>query len=110
MKILLKVLIPYDITNTISMGRIPDGNGNWCYFKNPSPNVLNDQNTCFTGISDAPISDLPSGWYQTTLQINVTSPPNATTYYTTNGDVPDTDDNKLNGSIIIIPQFGIKYS
>ena len=24
---------------------IPDGNGNWCYFKNPSPNTENTQNT-----------------------------------------------------------------
>ena len=95
------VLIPNDITNTISMGRKPDGNGNWCYFKNPSPNAENTQNTCFTGISDAPTTDLPSGWYQSTLQINITSPPNTTTYYTTNGDTPDTDDNIANGSIII---------
>ena len=52
-------------------------------FKNPSPNSQNTQNTCFTGITDAPSTDLPSGWYQSTLQINITSPPNTTTYYST---------------------------
>ena len=64
-------------------------------------NSQNTQNTCFTGITDAPSTDLPSGWYQSTLQINITSPPNTTTYYTTNGDTPGTDDNIANGSIII---------
>jgi len=96
-----QVQIPMDITNQVSRGRIPDGNGNWCYFRNPSPNVLNDQNTCFTGFTGDPISDIPSGWYQGTIQVNVTSPPNATTYYTTNGDVPDSNDTQVNGPISI---------
>ena len=96
-----QVQIPLDITNQVSRGRIPDGNGNWCYFRNPSPNVLNDQNTCFTGFTDEPSSDMSSGWYQSTLQVNITSPPNATTYYTTNGDVPNLSDLQVNGPITI---------
>ena len=28
-----QVQIPLDITNQVSRGRIPDGNGNWCYFR-----------------------------------------------------------------------------
>ena len=96
-----QIQIPLDITNQVSMGRIPDGNGNWCYFRNPSPNVLNDQNTCFTGFTDEPSSDMSSGWYQSAIQVNITSPPNATTYYTTNGDVPNLSDLEVNGPITI---------
>ena len=95
------VFIPFDITHTISKGRIPDGVGNWCYFNTPSPNLSNDQNTCFSGIVTSPVLDLPSGWYQAPNQVNVSTSANATSYYTTNGDVPGVNDNVVNGPIYI---------
>jgi len=95
------VYIPADLTNTISRGRLPDGTGNWCYFNPPSPNLSNAQNTCFTGITAAPDVDLPSGWYSAPQRVLVTSPANTTSYYTTNGDVPDIFDSPVTGPIYI---------
>tara|TARA_B100000497_G_scaffold126467_1_gene165429 strand:- start:395 stop:3640 length:3246 start_codon:yes stop_codon:yes gene_type:complete len=95
------ILIPNNITNSISYGRIPDGIGSWCYFNSPSPNLLNDQNVCFSSITSEPNTDLYSGWYPYPFQVNVSSSSNSTTYYTTNGDIPDTDDLVVNGPINI---------
>ena len=95
------IFVPLDITNTISRGRIPDGIGNWCYFDAPSPNLSNAQNTCYSGIVTSPLLDLPSGWYQAPNQVNVTTSSNATSYYTTNGDIPDVNDNVVSGPIYV---------
>ena len=95
------VFIPYDLTRTVSRGRLPDGIGNWCYFNDPSPNESNSQNTCYSAITEAPVLDLASGWYSAAQQLTVTTPNNATSYYTTNGDVPDRNDNEVSGPIYI---------
>lgn len=95
------VYIPYDITRSISRGRLPDGTGNWCYFSAPSPNESNSQNTCYSGITETPVLDLASGWYSAAQQVTVTTPNNATSYYTVNGDVPDRNDTEVNGPIYI---------
>ena len=95
------VYIPYDITRSISRGRLPDGTGNWCYFNAPSPNESNSQNTCYSGITETPVLDLASGWYSAAQQVTVTTPNNATSYYTVNGDVPDRNDTEVNGPIYI---------
>jgi len=95
------VYIPYDITRSISRGRLPDGTGNWCYFNAPSPNESNSQNTCYSGITETPVLDLASGWYSAAQQVTVTTPNNATSYYTINGDVPDRNDTEVNGPIFI---------
>ena len=95
------IYIPFDITRSISRGRLPDGTGNWCYFDTPSPHLSNSQNTCYSGITATPSLDLTSGWYSSAQQITITSPNNTTSYYTTNGDVPDQNDAKINGPIYI---------
>jgi hypothetical protein len=99
--ILDSVYVPADLTNTISRGRLPDGTGNWCYFNPPSPNLSNAQNTCYAGITAAPDVDLPSGWYSAPQRVLVTTPSNTTSYYTTNGDVPDIFDSPVTGPIYI---------
>ena len=95
------VYIPYDISRSISKGRLPDGTGNWCYFNAPSPNQSNSQNTCYSGITEIPALDLASGWYSAAQQVAITSPVNTTSYYTTNGDIPDRNDTEVNGPIYI---------
>ena len=89
------------IKNTISRGRTPDGTGSWCYFDTPTPNASNNQSTCYTGIVAAPQVSLPSGWYASANPISVVTAPNATSYYTTNGDVPDQNDLQVNGTIYV---------
>ena len=95
------IYIPFDITRSISRGRLPDGTGNWCYFNAPSPNESNIQNTCYSGITETPTLDLSSGWYPVAQQVTVTLPTNSKGYYTTNGDVPDRNDTEINGPIYI---------
>ena len=89
------------VKHTISRGRTPDGTGSWCYFDTPTPNASNNQSTCFTGVVDAPIISLPSGWYTSANPVTVVTAPNATSYYTTNGDVPDENDLQVNGTIYV---------
>ena len=95
------VRIPNNITNQISMGRIPDGSGDWCYFNLPSPNLSNSQNICYEGIVQEPAINLNSGWYESPIEISVSSPPNTVSYYTTNGDIPDQSDQIINNPILI---------
>lgn len=89
------------IKNSISRGRTPDGVGSWCFFDGPTPNASNNQSTCYTGVVPAPQVNLASGWYGAANPVTVTTAPNATSYYTTNGDVPDAFDNEVNGTIYI---------
>ena len=89
------------VKNTISRGRTPDGTGNWCYFNAPTPNASNNQSTCYTGIVAAPDISLPSGWYSSANPVTVVTAPNATSFYTTNGDVPDQNDLQVNGTIYV---------
>ncbi|HCP40466.1 MAG TPA: hypothetical protein DIT65_01620 [Cryomorphaceae bacterium] len=89
------------IKNTISRGRTPDGVGAWCLFNSPTPNASNNQSTCYTGVVPAPQINLASGWYSAANPVTVVTAQNATSHYTTNGDVPDQLDNVVNGTIYI---------
>ena len=93
--------IPENLVRSISLGRSPDGFGNWCYFSTPSPNATNDQSTCYTHIVEDPIIDLPSGFYSSSNQVYISTSPGASSYYTTNGDIPDENDNMVNGPILV---------
>lgn len=95
------IYIPSNLTNTISRGRVPDGTGNWCYFNGPSPNQSNALNFCYTDIVATPSANVPSGFYPGALSVSVTTPTNASTHYTTNGDVPNQSDPAVTGPIAI---------
>lgn len=95
------ISVPDNLTRTISQGRIPDGTGSWCYFDNPSPNTSNSQNICYTAISKIAEIDRPSGWYSSAIQVNINTPPDFTSYFTTNGDEPDELDSKVQGPITV---------
>ena len=93
--------IPSNLRASMSMGRTPDGTGNWCYFTTPTPSYLNGNSTCYSHIVESPVVDLPSGFYSSSNNVYITTSPGATSYYTTNGDVPDQNDNVVNGPILI---------
>ncbi|MEL0026344.1 MAG: hypothetical protein VW775_04675, partial [Schleiferiaceae bacterium] len=57
------IAVPEGLTPSLSRGRTPDGTGNWCFFDNPTPDASNNQSTCYSSITPAPVVDLPSGWY-----------------------------------------------
>jgi len=75
-----------------SEGRIPDGLGNWCYISSPTPNETNNGLSCYNGVAEEPLISLNSGWYLGQQYTTITSFSNTQVFYTTNGDVPDTND------------------
>ncbi len=93
--------IPSDLNASLSKGRTPDGTGNWCYFTTPTPAAPNGTSTCYSHIVQDPVVDLPSGFYSSSNNVYITTATGATSYFTTNGDVPDQNDNVVNGPILI---------
>ncbi len=98
--------IPEGLSHSISRGRTPDGTGSWCFFDSPTPDASNNQSTCYSSITPAPIIDLPSGWYSSSNPVSVTTAANATSHYTTNGDEPDQNDPVV-GGLIYVNQTGV---
>jgi len=95
------IAVPEGLGPNISRGRTPDGTGSWCFFDSPTPDASNNQSTCYSSITPAPIVDLPSGWYSSSNPISVTTAANATSHYTTNGDEPDQNDPVVSGPIYV---------
>ena len=83
----------------ISQGRSPDGIDNWCYFSEPTPGLSNDTSWCYDGITDPPIVSLSSGWYENKQHVTITTTNNTDVFYTTNGDIPDTNDYKYTDTL-----------
>ncbi|NNC83932.1 MAG: hypothetical protein HKN79_10170, partial [Flavobacteriales bacterium] len=96
--------IPDDLSYGLSRGRSADGSGSWCYFEVPNPGLPNNT-TCFEGVAAAPLFGLPSGWYASAQSTTVSSP-GSTVHFTTNGDIPDTEDPIASGPLDI-PETGI---
>ena len=77
----------------ISEGRSTDGSMSWGYFSNPTPGITNDSSICYQGISEQPSISLSSGWYNNQQPVTLTNTDTLSQiYYTTNGDLPDTND------------------
>ena len=83
--------VNYDAQLTdISYGRKPDGNGEWYYFSEPSPEKSNTQDgAAKKKRTDAPVFSLGSGIYKGTqpLKLSVKSS-TAVIMYTTDGSIP----------------------
>ena len=98
-------LIDSKLVNTdlsrISEGRSYDGSIDWGYFNAPTPGITNDSSQFYENISVPPNISLPSGWYYNQQFVTIISDTLSQIYYTTNGDVPDTNDNIYVDSIFI---------
>ena len=90
--ILDQKLINYSNT-FVSEGRSPDGVGSWCYFSPSTPGFTNDSSNCFNEITPTPTISTNSGWFSSEQYITISPILNTHFFYTTNGDVPDTNDN-----------------
>ena len=93
------ITIPNSLFNGISYGRSPDGNNNWCFFDQPTPNVNNSNSWCYDGIESQPEIITASGWYTNLVNVNFNTNSQSEIRYTTNGDVPDLNDPILNSSL-----------
>ncbi|MFT4660627.1 MAG: hypothetical protein ACI8XB_000895 [Patiriisocius sp.] len=80
-----------DIGLGITRGRSPDGTGPWCFFDIPSPDATNGSSWCFEGVTAAPEFSLESGWYDGSQSTSLVGN-NSTVHFTTNGNIPDEND------------------
>ena len=97
--ILESILIEPTQTNH-STGRETNGAANWKIFTNPSPG--NNNGGGIDGYEPTPIFDLQAGNYNNSINVNLScANPNATIYYTTNGDFPDNTSTQYTGPINI---------
>lgn len=86
---LLDELTPTEIPSDISIGRQPDGTGDWVFFDEPTPGASNSTES-ISGILDPPqLSHIP-GFYTSAFDLEISHPDeNVTIYYTLDGSVPD---------------------
>ena len=83
-----------------SFGRETNGSNTWKIFTNPSPN--NNNGGGVDGYEPTPVFDTPPGNYANNVNVSITcSNPNATIYYTTNGDFPDNNSTQYTNPINI---------
>ncbi len=72
-----------------SKGRSPDGNNNWCFFNQPSPNFSNAQSFCFEGYEPDPVFSKEGGFYSKEQDLKIYArSPTAITRFTTDGSIP----------------------
>jgi len=72
-----------------SQGRLPDGNTNWVYFGDPTPDFTNNGSVGMIGYVSDPVFSINAGFYTGTQVLSISNAiSNATTRYTTNGSIP----------------------
>ncbi len=88
-------------TTDISVGRLPDGTGDFIAQAAATPGELNDPNPPASDVEAVEFSQ-PGGVYQNQVSINLSSATgNASIFYTTDGSDPETTDTPYTGSINI---------
>ena len=81
------------VPSGLSFGRKTDGGAQWVYFSDPTPGSSNDSSPPFAGYADSLICSHPAGFYDAPMQVSLqTETATAPIYFTTNGDLPDSDD------------------
>ncbi len=76
------------IPTDISVGRVPDGYGEWFYFNDPTPMEPNISEP-YTGITGEVAFSHEAGFYDDDFPLSIIPPgENATIYYTTDGSEP----------------------
>lgn len=76
------------IPRDMSLGRQPDGVGEWSYFTVPTPLAANE-GTTFESVSAPPAFSHPSGMYPGSVTVELTTTePSGTIYYTLDGSTP----------------------
>ena len=84
-----------------SMGRETDGSSIWKIFPNPTKNQSNE-GTSYISYAQNPEMSISAGFYIGAQTLEISTPePNATIYYTTNGELPDEDSSIYTGPLSI---------
>ena len=83
------------------MGRETDGSSVWKIFPNPTKNQSNE-GTSYISYAQNPEMSITAGFYIGAQTLEIFTPePNATIYYTTNGELPDEDSSIYTGPLSI---------
>ena len=93
-------LAPVTIPTDISLGRKPDGTGDWFFFQDPTPGASNT-GAAHSDILEKPVLSHHPGFYDRDFQLTLSHPdPGATIYYTLDGSRPDTNAQVFTGEPI----------
>ena len=97
----IDMLPPTEIPTDISLGRQPDGTGEWYYFDEPTPGGPNTSEN-ISGVLEPVQFSEPAGFYQTSFELEITHPQDGVTiYYTTDGSAPTVNSAVYEGPISI---------
>jgi len=85
----------------ISMGRSPNGTGEFSYFTTPTPSSANNSSATI-GVAPEPTFSKPSGFYSSATTVSLTTTlAGAEIYYTLDGSEPTESSNLYSGSITL---------
>ncbi len=95
-------LTPVTIPTDISLGRKPDGTGDWFFFQDPTPGASNTT-AAHSDVLEKPVLSHHPGFYARDFHLTLSHPDaGATIYYTLDGSRPDTTSQIFTGEPIII--------
>lgn len=99
-------LPPIEIPTDISIGRQPDGTGEWIFFTEPTPGKSNITEGTDGILSSPEFSHLP-GFYNEAFDLLITHPdPCVTLFYTMDGSKPTQNANEVKGAIPLYDRSG----
>jgi hypothetical protein len=87
----LDELAPTEIPTDVSIGRLPDGTGDWVYFEEPTPGEPNSSEPIL-GLLDPPIFSYEPGFYKEEFELQISHQDEGVViYYTLDGSEPTTN-------------------
>jgi hypothetical protein len=98
---------PTPMVRNQSMGRVPDGVGDWFYFEIPTPRAPN-VTTPYSGVLTPPALSLPSGFYSEAQEVFASHERKGDVIirYTLDGSEPGPDSPTLPDPLVIGPRVG----
>jgi hypothetical protein len=94
-------LSPTEIPSDFSVGRQPDGTGNWVYFDQPTPGESNTTQSISDLLDEPSVSHQP-GFYTSAFELELSHPEEGVTlYYTLDGSTPTLESAEYSGPITI---------